>query len=60
MITKIILFIFIFACLFLVREGIKFFIAIKDGEKNMTLPRLFGIGAALSYIITTIITGFTL
>lgn len=60
MVTKIFLFIFVFACVFLLRELIKFIVALKDGQKNMTTPRLFGIGAAIAYILTLIITGFTL
>jgi len=59
MLLKIFVFILIFAILFLIREGFLFYKAIQTGEKNMTVYRLFGIGAALAYIFTIIFTGFT-
>lgn len=58
MVFKIILFIFIFAVLNLLREGFLFRKALKDGESNMTTPRRFGLWASIAYILTIIITGF--
>ena len=60
MATKIILFIFIFACLNLIREIFFFVKAIREGEPNMTLPRRIGVGASISYILTILITGFAI
>ena len=57
MVTKILIFILIFAILFVIREGFKFFQAIRDEKPTMTTPRLWGLGLSLSYIITIIITG---
>ena len=57
MVYKLIVFILVFAVLFLVKECFMFYKAFKIGEKNMTPPRLWGIGFALSFIITIIITG---
>lgn len=57
MILKLIVFILVFAILFLIKECFMFYKAFRTGEKNMTAPRLWGIGFALSFIITIIITG---
>ena len=57
MFYKLIIFVLVFAVLFLVKECFMFYKAFKIGEKNITTPRLWGIGFALSFIITIIITG---
>ncbi len=60
MITKIFLFILIFAILNVLRETVKFIQAVRDESPNMTTPRLWGLGLSIAYIITIIITGLTL
>lgn len=60
MILKTFIFVFVFAILFLIKELIEFYKALKTGVKNITEPRLWGIGIALAFIITIIITGFGL
>lgn len=60
MVKYILFFIFIFCCLFVLREVIKFIVALIKGEKDMTTPRLFGFGLSLSYILTIIFLGFPL
>lgn len=56
--TKILLFILIFACLFLIREGFMFYKALNEGKKNITNWRLVGVGLSIAYIMTITITGF--
>lgn len=60
MLTKIFVFFFIFSILNLIREGIKFYAGIKNGEYETTTWRRIGVGASISYIITLLITGFTI
>lgn len=60
MVTKILLFILIFAVLNVIREGFKFWQALKNEEPNMTNWRLVGFAASIAYILTIIITGLTL
>lgn len=58
MVTKILLFIFIFAILNVLYEGFKFFLAVRKGESDMTNGRRIGLGLSIAYILTIIITGF--
>ena len=58
MVTKIFLFLLIFAILYCLAEGFMFYRAWKREENNITVKRAMFIGIALSYIITIIITGF--
>lgn len=60
MVTKILLFILIFAILNVLREGVKFWQAIREEKPNITNGRLVGLGLSIAYIITIIITGLTL
>lgn len=60
MLKHIFLFIFIFCCLFVLREVLKFVIAIIRGKKDITTARLIGFGLSLSYILTIIFLGFPL
>lgn len=60
MILKLIVFILIFAVLFLAKECFMFYKAFMTGEKNMTTPRLWGIGVALSFVLTIILTGVSI
>jgi hypothetical protein len=60
MVTKILLFILVFAILNVLRESVKFWQALRKEEPNMTNGRLLGLGLSLAYIITIIITGLTL
>jgi len=58
MITKIIVFVLIFAILFLLKEGFNLYVALtKTGTLDMPNKRLLSIGLALSYILTIIFTG---
>jgi hypothetical protein len=60
MITKIFLFILIFAILNVLRETVKFIQAMREEKPNMTDGRLVGLGLSIAYIITIIITGLTI
>lgn len=60
MVTKIFLFILIFAILNVLRETVKFIQAMRDEKPNMTNGRLVGLGLSIAYIITIIITGLTI
>lgn len=57
MITKIFVFILIFAILNILKEGFAFYRSLRLGEKDMTSTRLWGIGLSLAYIFTIIFTG---
>jgi hypothetical protein len=62
MLLKIVVFLLIFAILYILREAVAFGIALftnPDRYKPTTL-RLVLIGVALSYILTIIFTGFRL
>jgi hypothetical protein len=59
-ITKIIVFLIVFSCLFLFKEGFMFYKALVNGKKNITTKRLWGIGVAISFILTIIFTGIGL
>lgn len=64
--TKILLFILVFAILIVLKEGINFFLVMRDvlkGEDRkleMSNKRLIVLGCAISYIFTIIFTGFKL
>jgi len=60
MVTKIFLFILVFAILNVLREIVKFIQAMRDEKPNMTNGRLVGLGLSIAYIITIIITGLTI
>ena len=60
MITKIFLFILVFAILNVLRETVKFIQAMREEKPNMTDGRLVGLGLSIAYIITIIITGLTI
>jgi fumarate reductase subunit D len=60
MVTKIFLFILVFAILNVLREVLKFIQAMRDEKPNMTNGRLVGLGLSIAYIVTIIITGLTL
>ena len=60
MVTKIFLFILVFAILNILREVLKFIQAMRDEKPNMTNWRLVGLGLSIAYIVTIIITGLTL
>lgn len=60
MTLKLIVFVFTFAILFLIKECFEFYKALKTGEKNITTARLWGIGIALAFVITILVTGFCL
>ena len=58
MVTKILVFILVFAILNLLKEGFAFYRSLRLRESDMTAPRLWGIGLSIAYIITIIFTGF--
>ena len=60
MVTKIFLFILVFAILNVLREVVKFIQAMREEKPNMTNGRLVGLGLSIAYIVTIIITGLTL
>ena len=60
MVTKIFLFILVFAILNVLRETVKFIQAMREEKPNMTNGRLVGLGLSIAYIITIIITGLTI
>lgn len=57
---KLLLFVFIFCCLLVIREIYNFVVGIIKGEYEISTKRLTILGVSLSYIITVLITGFTL
>lgn len=57
---KLLLFVFIFCCLIVIKEVYDFVIGVIKGEYEITTTRLLIFGLSLSYIITVLITGFTL
>lgn len=57
---KLLLFVFIFCCLIVIKELYNFFVGIIKGEYEIPKKRLTILGISLSYIITVLITGFTL
>lgn len=61
MVTKVLVFILIFAILNLVKESFQFYRLLKLGlSSDMTTPRLWGIGLSIAYILTIIFTGIAL
>ena len=57
---KLLLFVFIFCCLIVIKEIYDFIIGVIKGQYEITRKRLIIFGLSLSYIITVLITGFTL
>lgn len=60
-VRKLMIFVLMFAILFVLREGIKFFLSfISDKQFEITKGRMWGLGISLAYILTIIFTGFNL
>ena len=59
MLAKILLFLLVLSVLNVLREGFKFWQALRAEKPNMTDRRLLFLGLSLSYIMTIIITGLT-
>lgn len=57
MVTKLLLFLLIFASLYVLAEIFMFYRAWKREENNITVLRAVLIGISLSYILTIILTG---
>ena len=57
MLTKLFIFLLVFAILYCLAEGFLFYRAWKREENNLTWKRAVFIGIALSYIMTIILTG---
>ena len=60
MVTKILIFILIFAILNLFKESFQFYRSLRLGITDMTNWRLLGIGLSIAYILTIIFTGIAL
>lgn len=60
MVTKVLVFILIFAILNLIKESFQFYRSLRLGINDMTNWRLLGIGLSISYILTIIFTGIVL
>ena len=60
MVTKILVFILVFAILNLFKESFQFYRSLRLGITDMTNWRLLGIGLSIAYIITIIFTGIAL
>jgi len=58
MIKGVLIFILCFSILYLFREGLEFFRALRKGTYEISTLREVGVGLAISYIITIICTGF--
>lgn len=59
-VNKFFVFTFIFATLYLIKEGWKFIRGLNTGEYELGKHTLLWIGIAIAHIITTLITGFIL
>ena len=59
-VNKFFVFTFIFAILYLIKEGWKFIRGLNTGEYELGKHTLLWIGIAVAHIITTLITGFIL
>lgn len=57
-VTKILVFAFVLAILFLLSEVLRFVRGLNTGEYSMTSKKLLWIGLAISYVLTLLITGF--
>ena len=57
MLTKLLVFILVFASLYCCAEVFMFYRALRREENNITVKRAVFIGLALSYILTIIFTG---
>ena len=57
---KLLIFLFVFCCLIIVKEIFSFVKGVIKGEYEISAKRLTILGVSLSYIITVLITGFTL
>ncbi len=61
-VKKIMVFVLIFAILFVIREVFDFIVQLskENGKYTPTTARLVSLGLAISYILTIIFTGFRL
>lgn len=57
---KLLIFVFIFCCLITIKEIFMFVKGIFNGKYEISTKRLLVLGVSLSFIITVLITGFTL
>lgn len=57
---KLVLFAFVFCCLIVLKELFGFVKGVVRGAYEISNKRLTILGVSLSYIITVLITGFTL
>jgi hypothetical protein len=60
-VRKLMIFVLMFAILFVLREGVKFFLSfISDKRFEITKGRIWGLGISLAYILTIIFSGLNL
>lgn len=57
-INKFFIFTFALAVLYLLYEGVRFFIGLRTGNYEKKKNTLLFVGIAIAHIITTLITGF--
>lgn len=58
-VKKLMIFVLMFAILFVVREGVNFLLSfISKKNLNITTARMWGLGLSLAYILTIIFSGF--
>lgn len=57
---KLLIFVFIFCCLVTVKEIFNFVKGVINGKYEISTKRLIILGVSLSFILTVLITGFTL
>lgn len=57
---KLLIFAFVFCCLIVVKEIFSFVKGVVRGQYEISNKRLTILGISLSFIITVLITGFTL
>lgn len=57
---KLLIFVFIFCCLVTVKEIFNFVKGVINGKYEISSKRLIILGVSLSFILTVLITGFTL
>ena len=58
--NKLLIFAFIFCCLIVVKEIFNFVKGVIKGEYEISTKRLTILGVSISFILTVLITGFTL
>lgn len=58
--NKLLIFVFIFCCLITIKEIFNFVKGVINGKYEISTKRLIILGVSISFILTVLITGFTL